>query len=198
MGEMIKMVVVLTILSVISGGGLKWLEEFTKPTIEKVVLERKTGPAIRDILKDASNNPVSSNFKLKDGDQEHRFFVGATGGKVDTIVLEAEGKGFADKIGMVVAIDIEKNQLAGLRVTTHKETPGLGGEAKDNPEWATQFSGKSIEAPIKVTNDGGEISAISGATITSRAICDAANIAIERYEKLKPQLLEQMDSAVKE
>ena len=75
MGEMIKMVVVLTILSVISGGGLKWLEEFTKPIIDKQVLERKTGPAIRDILQDASNNPVASNFILKDGEQEHRFFV---------------------------------------------------------------------------------------------------------------------------
>ena len=57
MGEMIKMVVVLTILSVISGGGLKGLEEWAKPKIENNVMNLVKGPAIRQILKGGRQRP---------------------------------------------------------------------------------------------------------------------------------------------
>jgi electron transport complex protein RnfG len=192
MGEMIKMVVVLTILSVISGGGLKWLEEFAKPKIENQVMNLVKGPAIRDMLKDAENDPVEDRFKIADGDTERTIFVGKYDGKPNTVVVESEVSGFADKVGLVVAINTEKDTLAGIAVTTHKETPGLGGNAKADPSFAAQFKGKSIEKPIKVTKDGGEINALSGATITSRAVCKGTMQAIETYDRLKPQLLEKL------
>ena len=195
--EMIKMVVVLTILSVISGGGLKWLEEFTKPMIEIQELELVKGPAIRDILKGASNDPVESRFKIQDGDEERTVFVGAFDGEPRVAVLEVSGKGYGDKFGLLVAFDVLEDKLAGISVTTHKETPGLGGEAKDNPAWAAQFKGKPVNKQCKVTNDGGDINALSGATITSRAVCDATNQALAKYEEFKPQLVENMKSAVK-
>jgi electron transport complex protein RnfG len=192
MGEMIKMVVVLTILSVISGGGLKWLEEFAKPKIENQVMNLVKGPAIREMLKDAENDPVEDRFKIADGDTERNVFVGVFDGKRNTVVLESEVSGFADKVGLVVAINTENQTLAGISVTTHKETPGLGGNAKADPSFAAQFKGKSIEKPIKVTKDGGEINALSGATITSRAVCKGTMQAIETYDRLKPQLLEKI------
>jgi electron transport complex protein RnfG len=194
MGEMIKMVVVLTILSVISGGGLKWLEEFAKPKIENQVMNLVKGPAIREMLNDAENDPVEDRFKIADGDTERTVFVGEYGGKPDVVVLESEVSGFADKVGLVVAINTEKNTLAGISVTTHKETPGLGGNAKADPSFAAQFKGKSIEKEIKVNKDGGEINALSGATVTSRAVCKGTNQAIETYNRLKPELLEKLKS----
>lgn len=192
MGEMIKMVVVLTILSVISGGGLKWLEEFAKPLIENQEMELVKGPAIRQILKGAENDPVNDRFKIKDGDEDRTVFVGVYDGKTDTVALETQVSGFADKVGLVVAINVDNNTLTGIGVTTHKETPGLGGNAKADPSFAAQFKGKSIDKDIKVTSDGGEISAISGATITSRAVCKGTMQAIEDYKRLKPELLEQL------
>lgn len=192
MGEMIKMVVVLTVLSVISGGGLKWLEEFAKPLIENQEMELVKGPAIRQILSDAENDPITDRFKIQDGEVERNVFVGVYGGKKNTVALETQVSGFADKVGLVVAINIDNNTLAGIGVTTHKETPGLGGNAKADPKFAAQFKGKSIEKEIKVTNDGGEINALSGATITSRAVCKGTMQAIETYNHLKPQLLEKL------
>lgn len=192
MGEMIKMVVVLTVLSVISGGGLKWLEEFAKPKIENQEMELVKGPAIREILKDAENNPVDDRFKIQDGEEERTVFVGVYNGKADTVALETQVAGFADKVGLIVAINTEDNTLRGIGVTTHKETPGLGGNAKADPSFAAQFKGKSIDKEIKVTNDGGEISALSGATITSRAVCKGTMQAIETYKNLKPKLLERL------
>ena len=57
-------------------------------------------------------------------------------GKPNTVALEAQVNGFADKVGMIVAIDTETNTLRGIGVTTHKETPGLGGNAKADPSFA--------------------------------------------------------------
>lgn len=197
MGEMIKMVVVLTVLSVVSGGGLKWVEEFAKPLIENQEMELVKGPAIRQILSEASNDPVADRFKVQDGETERSVFVGVFDGKPNTVALETQVSGFADKVGLVVAINTEANTLAGIGITTHKETPGLGGNAKADPKFAAQFKGKSIEKEIQVTNDGGEISALSGATITSRAVCKGTMQAIEDYNRLKPQLLEKLKETSK-
>ncbi len=192
MGEMIKMVMVLTILSVISGGGLKGLEEWAKPKIENNVMNLVKGPAIRQILEAADNDPVEDRFKIKDGDQELNIFVGVFGGKADTVVVESSANGFADKVGMVVAINMTDDTLRGMAVTTHKETPGLGAMAKDDPNFSAQFAGKNITDSFGVTNDGGQISALSGATITSRAVCSGINQAVDTYNRLKPQLQEQI------
>jgi electron transport complex protein RnfG len=194
MGEMIKMVVVLTILSIVSGGGLAKLKDFSEPLIENNVMNLVKGPAIRAMLDDAENDPVNDRFKIQDGDQERNVFVGIYNGKANTVVLETQVSGFADKVGLVVAINTEDQTLAGVAVTTHKETPGLGAEAKSDPTFAAQFKGKTITSPIQVTNDGGEISALSGATITSRAVCKGTMQAVETYNKLKPQLMEKLNT----
>ncbi len=192
MGEMIKMVVVLTLLSVISGGGLKWYEEFTKPKIEDAEMKLVKGPAVLEIMKGSQNDPINQRFKIPNGDAEQTIFVGKFDGKLNTIALETQVNGFADKVGLMVAINLDNDTLKGIGVTTHKETPGLGGNAKADPSFAAQFKGKSIANDIKVTNDGGEINAISGATITSRAVCKGTMQAIATYNQLKPQILEQL------
>jgi Na+-translocating ferredoxin:NAD+ oxidoreductase subunit G len=194
MGEMIKMVVVLTVLSVVSGGGLSWLKDFTAPKIENQVMNLVKGPAIRQMLKQADNDPVKDRFKIKDGEEERNIFVGVFDGKPDTVVIESTANGFADKVGMVVAIDMANATMRGVAVTTHKETPGLGARAKDDPSFVAQFAGKPLTIPVKVSQDGGNISAMSGSTVTSRAVCDGVTKAIKTYDRLKPQLEEKIKS----
>jgi len=188
MGEMIKMVVVLTVLSVVSGGSLSWLKDFTEPKIENQVMNLVKGPAIRQILENTDNDPVEDRFKIKDGEEERNVFVGVFDGTPDTVVLEASANGYGDKVGMVVAINMAEETIRGIAVTTHKETPGLGARAKDDPNFAAQFAGQSINQEFGVTTDGGQISALSGATITSRAVASGVNKAIETYKKLKPEM----------
>ena len=192
MGELIKMVVVLTVLSIVSGGSLAGLKDFTEPKIENNVMNLVKGPAIRHILEAADNDPVEDRFKIMDGDVERNVFVGVFGGTADTVVMEASASGYGDKIGMVVAINMAEETLRGIAVTTHKETPGLGAMAKDDPNFAAQFIDKSITSQFGVTTDGGQISALSGATITSRAVCVGVNNAVASYNQLKPQLEEKI------
>ena len=193
MRELIKMVVVLTVLAAFSGGLLAGLRNGTAAQIEKQQLEFVKGPAIKKILEGASNDPISDRFKILDGDVETSFFVGKFDGKANTVAFESFGKGYSGDIGLMVGVNIVTDKIVGIEVTTHSETPGLGAMAKDDPGFTSQFKGFSITEPFKVTNDGGQVNIISGATITSRAVCAAATDAGNMYQKLKPQLTEKIE-----
>ncbi len=192
MREMIKMVVVLTILSFFSGGVLAYIRNNTQERIENQVLEFVKGPAIRAIFEGAGNNPVADRFTLKDGDVERTFFVGVFDGEPRGVAFETAGKGYGGDVGLMVGIDVKDNQLMGVSVTTHGETPGMGAKAKSDPSFAAQFTGLALEQPVAVTQDGGSISAISGATITSRAVSSAATDADKIYQKLKTQIADKL------
>jgi Na+-translocating ferredoxin:NAD+ oxidoreductase subunit G len=192
MREMIKMIVVLTAISLASGGLLAALREGTQERIEIQTLEFVKGPAIRSVLQGSSNDPLASRFQIKDGEALRTFFVGVFDGQPTVLALESSAKGFKGDMGMMVALDVRQNKLVGVAVTTHAETAGLGAKAQTDPKFVGQFKGASIAAPPKVTQDGGSINAISGATITSRAVCGGVANALTAYEKLKPQILEKM------
>lgn len=197
MREMIKMVVILTVLSCFSGGLLAYIRNGTQERIDNQVLEFVKGPAVRTIFEGASNNPITDRFTIKDGDAERTFFVGVLNGEPRGVAFETFGKGYGGDVGLMVGIDVKDDKLLGVGVTTHGETPGMGAKAKSDPNFVAQYKGLSIEKPIKVTQDGGSINAISGATITSRAVSAASTEAGEIYQKLKPQLEEQIKQAIK-
>jgi electron transport complex protein RnfG len=188
MREMIKMVIVLTLLSLFSGGVLAYLRNSTQERIDNQVLEFVKGPAVRTIFEGAGNNPIADRFTLKDGDVDRTFFVAVLDGEPRGVAFETSGKGYGGDVGLMVGIDVKDNKLLGVGVTTHGETPGMGAKAKTDPTFVSQFKGLDLEGPFKVTADGGSINAISGATITSRAVSAAATSAEDIYQKLKPQI----------
>jgi electron transport complex protein RnfG len=192
MREMIKMVVVLTILSFFSGGVLAYLRNSTQERIDNQVLEFVKGPAVRTIFEGAGNNPIADRFTLKDGDVERTFFVGVFDGEPRGVAFETSGKGYGGEVGLMVGINVKDDKLIGVGVTTHGETPGMGAKAKSDPSFAAQFKDQALADPFKVTTDGGSINAISGATITSRAVSAAATDASEIYQKLKSQIDDQL------
>jgi len=197
MGDMIKMVVVLTVLSAFSGGLLAAIRDNTKEQIEVQQLTFVKGPAIKEIFKEAGNDPIADRFKIQDGDQERSFFVGVYDGNPKGVALESYGKGYGGDVGLMVGIDTETDKIIAVSVTTHSETPGLGARAKQDPEFVRQFQGLSIEDPVKVNKDGGQINALSGATITSRAVASAATSVGEIYKRLKPEIIENAKSIAK-
>lgn len=198
MRELIKMIVVLTVISLASGGLLAALREGTQERIDNQVLEFVKGPAVRTVFEGASNDPIANRFQIVDGNQPRTFFVGIYDGDPKGLAMEASsGKGYKGDVGLIVAIDVKSDKLMGIGVTTHNETPGLGAKAKTDPKFAAQFQGTAVTGPVKVTQDGGSINAISGATITSRAVCEAVTDALGVYQKLKPQIAEKMKDVKK-
>lgn len=190
MRDIIKMIVVLTVLGALSGGGLAVVRSSTAAKIEYQQLTFVKGPAIKDILQGCTNDPIVDRFKIQDGETERSFFVGVFEGKAKAVAFETYGKGFGGDIGLMIGVDLETDKVLGVGVTTHSETPGLGSRAKDDPKFRTQFKDLPFNEPFKVKPDGGQIDAVSGATITSRGVCGAITDSSEFFSRLKPQIIE--------
>jgi electron transport complex protein RnfG len=94
-------------------------------------------------------------------------------------VVEVEPKGFDGPLTMMVGIDRE-GKIMGISVVSHTETAGLGAVAAADNDAGKTFRGQFIHRSeaVAVTKDGGNVDAITGATITSRAICAGINAAL--------------------
>ena len=94
--------------------------------------------------------------------------------------MEVTPGGFDNTITMMVGVDTE-GKVLGISVISHTETAGLGAVAAAGTPageaFRAQFVGTS--GSVSVSKDGGTIDAITGATITSRAICAGINAALE-------------------
>ncbi len=192
MREMLNLFIAVLIFSTVSGGLLAFVQGSTKERITNQQLKFVKGPAIEQILKGCSNAPITDRFTLTDGEEERIFFVGEFDGKRNTVAFESSGGGFGGDIGVIVAVNVETDDIVGVAVTTHTETPGLGSRAKDDPSFAIQFKGLPIKDTFNVKPDGGQIDAVSGATVTSRGVCGAVTASSAVYFRLKDEVLKKL------
>ncbi len=192
MREMLKMVIVLTVLSSLSGGLLAALKNTTEERIDSQVLKFVKGPAIEKILEGATNDPVSDRFSLAVDDKEKNFFVGVYDGTPKAVAFETRASGYGGDMGVMVAFNTETGKIIGVSVTTHNETPGVGATVEKDADFKSQFAGLPADADPKVKKDGGSINAMSGATITSRAVCKAVGKATNLYKQLSSKIKDQV------
>ena len=114
-------------------------------------------------------------------------------GKPSAVVLEAIAPdGYSGKISLIIAIR-EDATITGVRVVSHKETPGLGDYIDfARNRWISLFDGASHarykEDGWKVKKDGGQFDYMAGATISPRAIIKATHKALHYYEENRSQL----------
>ena len=189
MSDILKMFVVLGLICGASGILLAGIRVGTMEKIEYQELKFVKGPVIMEVLSGCTNNPVDDRFKLFYGEKEINFFPGVFDGELSVVAFETQGSGFGGDIGMIMAVDIEDDTISGIGITTHKETPGVGSRAKDSRPFKSSFVGLSIQEPIKTKTDGGKVDVVSGATVTSRGVCEGATIGAEMYMKLKPEII---------
>ncbi len=203
-----NMVVVLLIVSAVAATSLAFIYQLTKNPIAKAKLE-KDKKAVRLVVPDFDNDPVTDSDTVRLGkkdpnDKEDKrdkivLYPAKKEGKlVGTAVKSFSDIGFTERIKIMVGFTPD-GAICVTSVLEHKETPGLGDKMqkdktlriteKDTTWWSKQFIGKipklsSSKEPenIKVKKDGGEIDAITAATITSRAFCDAVNRAYITYK----------------
>ena len=106
-------------------------------------------------------------------------------GKVQTVIFPVLSKqGYSGDISMLLGINAD-NSIAGVRVVSHTETPGLGDklELKKSP-WLLDFNNKkkSQDGSWAVKKDGGQFDQFTGATITPRAVINALGDALDYFE----------------
>jgi electron transport complex protein RnfG len=98
-------------------------------------------------------------------------------------VIPAVGQGFADKIELRVGVDADVSRITGVYILGQKETPGLGNKIIE-AGWRNQFVGKSAQTALQAITGGGatgsQIDALTGATISSEAVCTIVNTTLTK------------------
>lgn len=93
--------------------------------------------------------------------------------------------GYGGEMSLLVGVS-DNGAMTGVRVIAHRETRGFGDRVlSGSPPWLHRFQSRTINDPVvhgwRLKQDGGEFDAVSGATITSRALVNAANYALEYF-----------------
>ena len=165
----VRLALILLLITSVVAAVLAGVNSVTAPVIEKLNYE-KTQKAIEAVLP---------------GGGESVDFTDATG--LVSVVYQGEAgyavqvapAGFDGAINMMVGIDFE-GKVLGISIISHTETAGLGAVAAATTSAGEAFRGQFVGASgsVSVTKDGGALDAITGATITSRAICVGVNAAL--------------------
>ena len=196
--------VILFLFVVVFTGLLSSAYLWTLPTIEAAAAEEKM-KLIDEVLPRGSydNDLLKDSFQLAPNaalgqDQASTAYRARRGGQASALVLEAVAPdGYAGKIRLLIALG-ENGALLGVRVTQHKETPGLGDyiepkkdRNKERP-WITQFNAlnpaSTEEREWKVKKDGGRFDSVAGATVTPRAVVKAVRKAALFVEENRERL----------
>jgi len=146
----------LIIICIISGAALTASYDLTKGRIEMVEQER-------------INESLSVVFPGASFTETDDYYSAAMGGEEIGYAFIAEGKGYSGTIKTMVGMH-QNGTISRIHVISQLETPGLGMRIAE-PDFTNQFKGKRI-GDVRLRQDGGAIDAITGATISSRAITD--------------------------
>jgi electron transport complex protein RnfG len=181
------LIIVLTVICVVSGGILGLVNAWTEPVIQaqKELAKEK---ALREVL------PLATAFRAEEAELDKFTQSGFTGlveiyrglrvGQPEGFVFIVEQQGYASLIRMVIGIT-QAGNLAGVKVTSQSESPGLGAKIT-NAEFLTQqaFQEATSGSQLAVTQDRGEVEAITNATISSRAVVRGVNAALAASHSL--------------
>lgn len=180
----INMVVSLFAITIVSGFALGFVNDATVGPIKEAKIAKKVN-ALKLVLPEFDNNPVDQVIMLnskfaKDSVEvypafKNNEFVGAA-------VIGSTEKGFSGLIKIMVGFKPD-GTIQNIEVLEQKETPGLGTKMKDD-KFLAQFRGKNPSTfNVKPTKDQGEVDALTGATITTRAFGEAVQMAYDEFMK---------------
>ena len=175
MRDILKMIIVLTIIGAVSGLVLSLVYEGTKAPIEYQTIKFVKEPAVKKVLTGYDNDPIADRKKIRIGEDERGkpieliIFPAKKAGATFAVALEGKGKGFGGLIGVMVGVSKE-GRLLDIGITSHSETPGIGSKVGET-SFTEKFKGLATDREITV--DG-----ISGATYSSKGVMSAVTQAL--------------------
>ena len=177
------MLLSLTLISLGASAALGFVYELTKKPIEASKLRKKI-EAIKMVVPEFNNNPNDDMFLLPTGEGDSlEIYPAKKDGVIKGYAVKTySNNGFSGYIGIMAGFSPD-GTIYNISVLEQKETPGLGTKMTD-PSFSGQFIGKHPgEFVLKVKKDGGQVDAITAATISSRAFCDAIERAYKTLMK---------------
>lgn len=180
---LINMILSLVFISMTMSAALGFVYLKTKGPIEQAAKQKEI-EAIQQVVPEFDNDPLASR-------SEHNGLV------VYSLTLQNQPAGFAIKSFTekgfggnieIMAGFLPDGTINKIVVLNHKETPGLGTKMSE-PLFSNQFFGKNpADFRLQVKKDGGDVDAITAATITSRAYCDALQRAFDTWKTLSDSM----------
>jgi len=178
-----NMALALTLIALAASTCLGFVYEFTKKPIELSILNKKL-MAIKQVVPEFNNNPNEEMFRLPTGEGDSLDIYPAKNN--DAIIGYAVNTytkdGFNGNISLMAGFKPD-GTIINISVLQQKETPGLGTKMTELT-FKDQFNEKNpSDFQLKVKKDGGDVDAITAATISSRAFCDAVQRAYNTLQK---------------
>ncbi len=184
----VNMVLALVLVSVVAALALGSAYVLTKKPIA-LAQKRKQEAAIKAVLP-AFNQVKGIKVPDADGADSLLFNVATKAGKLVGIAVKTyTDKGFGGRIEAMIGF-LPDGTIYNTSILELKETPGLGTKLqKSKSDFPDQFKGENPKTfRLKVKKDGGDVDAITAATISSRAFCDAVQRAYDTFQKEKSQI----------
>ena len=182
--ELIRLGGTLLVISLIVAGCLGFVDALTADKIEAIT-EQKTQDAMSAVIPGAQF--TEQKFTDESGLIQQVYSAEASG-QYAGLCVKVAPMGFSGAIGIIVGISPE-NQVLGIEIVSSTETAGLGSRASE-PEWREQFVGKTGPLTVQKNTASGEndIVAISGATITSKAVAAGVQAALDYAAANQPEV----------
>lgn len=190
--HMLRTALLLAIFAIIGTG----LVAFTFKATEQPIADSRRAALLRSLHalvpdhihdNDLFSDVISVSDERLGSSTPMRVFRARLKDKPVAVVMEAVAtEGYSGNIFLLIAVK-HNGELLGVRVSRHRETPGLGDAIDvERSNWIHTFVGRSLNKPSasgwKVKRDGGEFDQFTGATITPRAVVKAVFNALQYYQ----------------
>lgn len=173
--ELFKFSLILGLVVLIATGGLAWVNEITKPKI--LEQQKKAEAEALYYVMPGTDQGLIIPIETENQTPYYIGYLDKDSTRLAGYAFLSNAKGYSSTIRTMVGID-SSGTIKRIKILSQQETPGLGTKCEEiksgesDPWWQKQFINK-LSTSIKVNKDGGDIIALTGATITSRAITDA-------------------------
>ena len=179
MKNSVRMVVVLVAVGLVSGSVLVCVYNYASPIIKDNEEKALKEAIFRVLLEAETYQEITIEgvtvYKCLDRDGDNIGYA-----------FTASGNGYQGKIELMAALDKDLRRMGGIEILESSETPGLGSEIGE-PFFKAQFRGLSVMPRITFTkgplSEDNQIQAITGATISTRAVVEILNRKIEKVRK---------------
>jgi electron transport complex protein RnfG len=171
----------LVIIYLLVGTILVSVYAYTHPIIEKNEVQKKNS-VLKSMIPGGENIIKLGDWHISEENAEY-FKVTKNDGTLCGYIIETYGRGYSSNIHSMLGVDPNLKVL-NITILSQAETPGLGDEV-ESKEFRGQFIGKSIENMEVVKTSGTDkIQALTGATISSRAVTNSERAALEQLSKI--------------
>lgn len=180
--KLLKLIIPMLFVALLSAISLAVVYKLTKEPIKAAKNAKELSAINEVIVTEFNNNPFEEKIQIKNTGIE--IYPARLDGTITSVAIKTfSNDGFGGKIELIVGFFLD-GTITGYKIIEQKETPGLGDKVMEDG-FANQLAGlHPDEQTFGVKQDGGEIDAVTGATISSRAVINTVKRAFDVYTNL--------------